>query len=317
MVLFMNDLCDNVKPPTYLSFFTASFSIFVSIVASGGNFLVVFAVIWNPYKDLQKPFHYFVANLAIADLVVGVILGPLSSIVHIFEGLDIILTQHFQDVVHVVYFTFCTTSFLSLTALTLERYLAIMHPAIYRNNLRPVRALLVFPLLWIFSILLAMIYFIVGYEKYRLIFANIALAVAIIEMIFTNVKILKHLRHQMQQWEALRNSSEENLLMKQLMMWEKKMTKTLRTVIFLFIAFYLPSCVFMYIINLCADCDCTFVHWIRDIQWLLVMTTSAVNPFVYAMRLENFRRVFRRILTCRVCRSDGSVLKHNHDYEPL
>jgi len=314
MALSAKDLCESVKPPTYLCFFTASCSIFISIVASVGNFLVVFAVIWNPYKDLQKPFHYFVANLAIADLVVGVILGPLSSIVHIFEGLDI-LTQPFKVAIRVVYLIFCTTSLLSLTALTLERYLAIMHPTICRNNLSPVRTLLVFTLLWIFSIQIAMIYLIVGYYKCRLILANITLGVVIFEVIFTNVKILKHLRHQMQQWDALRDSSEENLLMKQLMMWEKKMTKTLRIVIFLFLAFYLPSCVFMYIVNL-ANCDCIFVHWIRDIQFLLVMTTSAVNPFVYAMRLENFRRVFRRILTCRVCRSDGSGLNHNH-YEPL
>ena len=315
MVLLMKDLCDNVKPPSYLSFFTASLAIFFSIVATVGNSLVVFAVIWNPYKDLQKPFHYFVANLAIADLVVGVILGLLSSIIHIFEGLDILI-QPFNVAVRVLCFTFCTTSLLSLTALTLERYLAIIHPTIYRNNLSPVRALLVSALLWIFSILPSMIYLIVGYEICRLILANIALAVVIFEVIFVNVKILKYLRHQMQQWNALRDSSEENLLMKQLMMWEKKMTKTLRIVIFFCLAFYLPSCVFMYIINLCADCDCTFIHWIRDIQWLLVMTTSAVNPFVYAMRLENFRRVFKRILTCRVCRSDGSVLNHNH-YEPL
>ena len=220
------DPCKNITPPTYLSFFTASSSILISIVASVGNFLVVIAVIWNPYKDLRTPFNYFIANLSFADLVVGLVLGPLSAIIHIFEGLDMQKQfQPFREAFHVVFFTFCTASLLSLTALALDRYLAVMYPLSYRTNLNPVRALLISLLLWIVSILLSMIYFIVGYNRYRFIFANTAVAVTIIELIFTNVKIQKHLRKQMQQWETLHGSTEENLIMKQLMMWEKKMRK--------------------------------------------------------------------------------------------
>ena len=310
------DTCKNITPPTYLSFFSASSSILISIVISVGNFLVVIAVIWNPYKDLRTPFNYFVANLSFADLVVGLILGPLSTIFHIFEGLDMLThfdSQPFKDAVHVVYFTFCTASLFSLTALALDRYLAIMHPQSYRTHLNPVRALLISVLLWIVSILLSMIYFIVGYARYRFIFANTAVAVTIVELIVTNAKIFKYLKLQMHQWDTLHENTEENLIMKRLMMWEKKMTKTLVIVMLLFLAFYLPSYVFICIIDFCTDCDCMFIHWIRDIQWLLIMTTSAVNPFVYAWRLENYRRVFRRIVTCRKCLS---VLNHNH-YEPL
>ncbi|XP_020615365.1 trace amine-associated receptor 9-like [Orbicella faveolata] len=311
------DPCGNatVTPPNYLSFFTASSSILITIVASVGNSLVVIAVIWNPYKDLRTPFNYFVVNLSIADLVVGLILGPLSTISHVLEGLDM-LKPPFKHAVHIVYFTFCTASLLSLTAMALDRYLAIMHPLSYRTNLSPVRALLISVLLWIVSILLSMIYFIVGYDRFRFIFANTAVAVTIIDLIFTTTKILKHLRHQMQQWDDLLESSGENLIMRKLMMWEKKMTKTLLIVTLLFLTFYLPSCIFIYIIDLCTNCHCVFIHWIRDFQWLLVMTTSAVNPFVYAWRLENFRRVFRGIVTCHTCIRSMSVLNHNH-YQPL
>ena len=309
------DPCKNITPPTYLSFFTASSSILISIVVSVGNFLVVIAVIWNPYKDLRTPFNYFVANLSFADLVVGLVLGPLSTIFHIFEGLDMQKQfQPLQEAVHVVFFTFCTASLFSLTALALDRYLAVMYPLSYRTNLNPVRALLISLLLWIVSILLSMIYFIVGYNRYRFIFANTAVAVTIIELIFTNAKILKHLRLKMQQWGTLHGSTEENLIMKQLMTWEKKITKTLVIVMLLFLTFYLPSYVFICIINLCTDCDCMFINWIRDIQWLLVMTNSAVNPFVYAWRLESYRRVFRSILvTCGKCMP---VLYHDH-YQPF
>ena len=183
-------------------------------------------------------------------------------------------------------------------------YLAIMHPLSYQSRFNPVRAFLISVVVWIVSILLSMIYFFVEYNTYRFIFGNTCVAVTTATLIFTNAKILKYLQQQMQQWHDLSDGTEEDLIMKQLMTWEKKMTKTLMIVILLFVAFYLPSCIFIYIINLCTDCDCMFIHWIRDIQWLLVMTTAAVNPFAYPWRLENFRRIFRRIVKCHAFRSE-------------
>jgi len=211
------------------------------------------------------------------------------------------LKQRFQDVVHLSYFISCTASLLSLTALALERYLAITYPLIYRAKLNSVRALFVSLVVWILSILLPMLYFVVGYNKFRFIFANSAVAIAFVVLIFTNAKIFKYLRNQVQQWDDLHDSTEENLAMKQAMKWEKKVTKTLVIVLVLFLAFYLPSCICIYIINFCTGCNCVFIHWTRDIQFVLVMANSGVNPFVYAWRLENFRKAFKSILTCHAC----------------
>ena len=304
MSLFGKDPCGNTSAPSHLCFVTASSSIFITVFATAGNSLVVLAVFVNPNRDMRTPFCYFIANLSIADLIVGLITGSMSTIYHIFQALNM-TDESFRTVMIVAFFVSCTISLLSLTALAMERYLAIMHPAIYRTKLSPVRASLISVLVWILSILLSMIYFSVQYNTYRFIFANTALLFTIVVLIFTNAKILKYLRHQMQQWDTLHESTEENLIMKQLMMWEKKMTKTLVIVMLLFLASYLPSCVFIYIINFCTDCDCVFIHWIRDIQFLLIMANSAVNPFVYPWRLKNFRRAFSGIVKCRACRSDS------------
>jgi len=40
---------------------------------------------------------------------------------------------------------------------------------------------------------------------------NFTVAVTIIVLIFTNTKIMKYLRHQMQQWDALHDTSKETL----------------------------------------------------------------------------------------------------------
>ena len=292
--------CDNTTAPTYLSFSTASCTILTTIVASVGNFLVVLAVLLNPNRDLRSPFNYFVANLSFADLVVGLISAPLAIVFHIWEGLGI-LNERFEKSMHITYFISCTASLLSLTALALDRYVAITYPLFYRTKLNPFRAFVVSVVVWILSVLLSMIYFAVGYNRFRFIFANTAIAVTFAVLIFTNAKIFKYLRCQVSQWDSLHDSSEESLAKKRAIKWEKKITKTLVIVLLLFLACYLPSCICIYIINFCTNCDCVFIHWVRDIQFVMVMANSGVNPFVYAWRLENFRKAFKSILTCRAC----------------
>ncbi|KAL9970464.1 hypothetical protein ACROYT_G022842 [Oculina patagonica] len=158
--------CDNITAPTYLSFSSASFTILSAVVATVGNFLVVLAVFLDPNKDLRSPFNYFVANLALADLIVGLLTSPLAAIYLISEGLKH-PNQQFRVWMHMTYFISCTASLLSLTALALDRYVAIAYPLLYRTKLSPVRASLVLLLVWIVSILFSLIYFIVGYNKFR------------------------------------------------------------------------------------------------------------------------------------------------------
>ena len=114
-----------------------------------------------------------------------------------------------------------------------------------------------------------------------------------------NFHVRAYLRHQVRHWDNLHDSTEENVVMKQATKREKKITKTLLIVLLLFLACYVPSCVCIYIVNFCYTCGCEFIHWVRDIQFVLVMANSGMNPFVYAWRLKNFRKAFKSILTCR------------------
>ena len=294
--------CANITAPTILSFSTASFAILSAVVATVGNLLVVLAVLLDPHKDLRRsPFNYFVASLALADLIVGLVTSPLGAIHLIFEGLKQI-NQQFRVWLHMTYFISCTASLLSLTALAVDRYFAITYPLVYRAKLNTMRAFLVSVMVWTVSVAISPIYFVVGYNKFRFVFANTAVTVTFAALIFTNVKIFKYLREQVHQWDNFHDSTEENAVKKQAIKCEKKITKTLLISLMFFLACYMPSCIFIYIINFCPTCDCVFIHWVRDIQWALVVANSSVNPFVYAWKLENFRKAFKSILTCRACK---------------
>jgi len=81
-----------------------------------------------------------------------------------------------------------------------------------------------------------MIYFAVGYDKFRFVFANTAVVVTFVLLLFTNSKIFKFSRAQVRQWDNLHNNTEENLAKKQAIKWEKKITKALVIVLMLFLA---------------------------------------------------------------------------------
>lgn len=55
-----------------------------------------------------------------------------------------------------------------------------------------------------------MIYYPLGYNRYRFIFANTAVATALAVLIFTNAKMFKFLRRQVDQWDSIHDSSVDN-----------------------------------------------------------------------------------------------------------
>ena len=151
---------------------------------------------------------------------------------------------------------------------------------------------------WIISTVLSLIYFKVGLNIYRFVFANTTIVVTFVVLLFTHAKIVSSFRAQVRKWDDLHDSSSENFAKRQALLWEKKMAEALVIVLGIFLACFLPPCVCIYIINLCSTCNCVFIHWIRDVQLLLVMANSGVNPFVYPWRMQHFREAFKTILSC-------------------
>ena len=63
-----------------------------------------------------------------------------------------------------------------------------------------------------------------------------------------------------------------------------------------FLSCYLPSCIMIYLMNLCHTCSCELIHWLRDLHSLFIIFNSLINPFLYAFRLPNFKSAVVRML---------------------
>ena len=182
--------CRIIDPPTELSFTTASMVIVFILTNIPGNLLVILAVVLDPNKNLRTPFNWLVVNLAVADLIVGVIVQPLKVHFHIKEGLE---KNYVPDEIHLmnmVYFISCTASVLSLTSLAIERYLAVRKPFTYRNKVTNKRIVLTIVIIWLISLSLPNIYLNVGFSTYVFIFSNTSMAVGVI-IICTTYTLIK------------------------------------------------------------------------------------------------------------------------------
>ncbi|XP_057305315.1 uncharacterized protein LOC130642243 [Hydractinia symbiolongicarpus] len=283
--------CNGVWAPKGLSIFTATSSVFLSLVTSIGNALIVVVVVKDPLRKLRSPFLYFIVNLAISDLIVGVITMPISVYTHTIESLRILGNDTVQ-VFHMSFFISVTASILNLIALSVDRYVAITFPLKYRKYLSWRRCWAISAGIWLFSLTVPFAYIKIGFIDYLMVFANSGIVVALIILVVTYLRIYKFLRVQTRNMKKqLRTTSTaaEEFLLKRLIM-EKKVTRVFIIVLVLFIVTYVPATIMIYILQYCPDCDCTFRHYLRDLEFLLIAFNSCMNPFVYTMRFKPFRQ---------------------------
>ena len=303
MGLVLNS-CDNAPAPNGLPLVTAVLSLLLALITIPGNFLVCLAVYKDPFKRLRTPFTFFVVNLALSDLIVGVVTEPISVWIHFQEGFSKVVNVAW--LIHMSYFISCTASVLNLAALTADRYTAISYPLRYRTRFSTKRACTFLVLSWLLSLTLPFVYFKLGYLLYTFLFANTAIAFSFGIFVITYARLTRAVRAQVLQLESIRNSSqtEEDRARIRAVAFEKKVTQAFMVMLALFMCSYTPSCLMIYVMNLCASCSCSVIHCLRDLQFIFVLCSSALNPFVYAWRLPNFRKAFARILQWRRVRRE-------------
>ena len=295
MLLFEKD-CSDVPPPMFLSFFTAIISIVLTFCTVPTNFLICLVVFKERKILLRNAFNCLVVNLAFADLVVGVVVMTISTYVHILEA----TTNHphlpVLPVGPISYFICCTASTLSLTAMAAERYIAVVHPIIYRNRIKQRHALVSSVFIWSASIALPLaLYFQVGFIKYAFIFANTAIVATLVIFFFSYISIYRKLHAQFETSSQLQSESGQRRALEH----EKRIVKTFVLILTAYLICYAPSSVIIYILNFCRSCSCITIHWLRDLQFVFILINSSLNPFLYAWQIPSFRNALLAHLPCK------------------
>ena len=255
------------------------------------NMLVMIAVKTKP--RLQNMSNIALACLASTDVMVGLVVQPFLTALMV----DLIQGKTTADVCSVQIATgyfisfFCTSSLVHLFLMTVDRYVAIMRPYAYIQTITKARVLIASTLAWTLTIIMHIMLLIdeelVTYIKHAVIVSLITITVICNVIVYREVH-----RHEKEiAAQQVDVASRENFLS------QKRAFKLTVMIIILIMISYLPIIIFLRlkeslksIVSLCS------LSSIFMVALSLPAFNSFINPFIYCIRLRQFRVAFIKLM---------------------
>jgi len=285
-----------------------------------GNSVVIFAIIFSKKLRAILPTA-FIANLAFADLLVGLVAIPLHFIVSIVQSwpFDIRICK-ISTLVNVLS---CAASMFSLCAIAFDRYMGVTRPLTSMKIMTRKVNVIVIILVWLLS---AMVGAGPNYlwpvqtdtsitlpnckqEINQGLEPHVPAYFAAWFLIPFSIMIGMYWRIYIKLSErqrGLRNGSVSSIRVHTNPAYfkfrsEKQAAKMLAIVLGAFIICWLPYIAFSFILAIGVDLGLSKLDLYNLFTWLryLGYFNSCVNPFIYAANSKSFRLVFSRLLKCK------------------
>ncbi|XP_070844149.1 trace amine-associated receptor 4-like [Chaetodon trifascialis] len=279
-----------------------------SVVTICGNLLVLISIIY--FKQLHTPTNSLILSLAVADLLVGAVVFPLSME---FSVNSCLYSEHlFCKVRDCCDVTLCTASILNLCSISIDRYYAVCHPLTYRTKINVHVVVIMILVSWSVSILAAIAFLIAGIKQVKceekcfiyFLLGNIvgpifSFYLPVILMLCIYLKIFLVAQRQIRSIQGTKSGATASKM-------ERKATKTLAIVMGVFLICWSPFflCFSFQLLN---DVSVP-VAVIESLNWL-ALSNSMLNPFIYALFYSWFRSAFRIIISRKIFQGDFSNSK--------
>ena len=272
----------------------SALNIFFSITASLGNALILAAL--RKESSLHPPSKLLLRSLATTDLCVGLISQPLfvTFLMSVVNG-HWNICRYALEVCFITDLTFCGVSLCTLTAISVDRLLALLLGLRYRQVVTLNRAYVIVITFWIMSTVFSIMYFwnILITFWYGFIGVSLCLATSI----FSYTKIFLTLRHHQNQVQDLQQPSQTNQL--NIARYRKAVSTALWLQLTL-VACYLPfglAAALVVSSGLSTSVFLTFHYTVT-----VVFLNSSLNPILYCWKIEEVRHsakdTIRPVLCC-------------------
>uniref|UniRef100_A0A667YD28 Neuromedin U receptor 1 n=1 Tax=Myripristis murdjan TaxID=586833 RepID=A0A667YD28_9TELE len=146
LALFLGPLTSPVFLPVCVTF------LIIFVVGAMGNTLTCAVIV--RYKVMQTPTNYYLLSLAVSDLLV-LVLGMPLELYEMWQNYPFLLGEGGCYFKTFLFETVCFASILNVTALSVERYVAVVHPLKVKHVTTRAHAKRVILSLWVLSMLCA------------------------------------------------------------------------------------------------------------------------------------------------------------------
>ena len=308
-------------------------NIFVIILIIVGNTLVLLAT-WKE-KILHQPNKYFVACLAVADLLVGLFIGPLKVYL-----MNLDRESRRNASIHLCRFSLwidtlaLTASVYTLMFISFDRYLKISKPLQYKSRMTTSRSLKIIFIIWLISTSFATYAatpdsgsegFIAGGGRvcrsiniskqkgfYTFLSVSVIFLPAILMLImYTLIFVVAHKRQKMLRSGELGDtcSPGQHHRQRSILRQDLKIIKMLLTVLGVFLLCWFPfiivSVLNVHNRNIFDWSSYSFsVHVLVRVMVLLPQLNSLCNPLIYACLDQTYREAFKHLFQRMMCKTN-------------
>ncbi|XP_024866348.1 trace amine-associated receptor 1-like [Kryptolebias marmoratus] len=270
----------------------------LSVVTVCGNFLVIMSVFY--FKQLHTPTNFLILSLAVTDLLVGIIVFPLST------AFSFNSCMYHEDLFCKIRDSFkiylCTCSILHLCCISIDRYYAVCHPLTYKSKISRHVVVIMIGVSWSASVLIGIAVTTPKSEKkcQETCFIDVLMAslgpifafyLPLIIMLCIYQKIFLVAQRQARSIQARTKFGATVSKM------ERKATKTLVVVLGVFLFCWTPC--FLCIAFVPFNNNSVPIPVIKSLV-CLALTNSTLNAFIYAFFYSWFRSAFKIIMSGKI-----------------
>ena len=278
--------------------FLEAFHILLAITTTLGNTLILIAL--SKESSLHPPSKILLRSLALTDFFVGLLLEPLFVSVLIStenENFDLCVSINlFSSLTAEV---LCLVSLFTLTAISVDRLLALLLGIRYRQVVTFKRVLMIVIGLWTLIVGFAFIKF--WMVNASLYYVTIVILLCIMVSTCCYIKIYqKLLQHQAQIQEHVRQGQQNGHAPLNIARYRKTVSSAL-WVQFSVLACYLPMGIVMALIIIrgLPNPSSLMTAWILSASFILL--NSTLNPILYCWKIADLRRAVIDIIKPVVC----------------
>lgn len=254
-----------------------------ALVGGVGNSLVCIAV-WKT-ASLHTTINYYMASLAVADLIVTMLCQPLM--VGVIAGRltgDLECRSTLDNVYRAIGNFSCAASFFHLCCISLERLLAIVRPLNTISGIHKKRFISLVSGSWLIALIYSILRVTVS-RKGTSYFSAASFVIGYVWIIICYVIILVFLAVQAKRQAALTSSEKKQRKN------EKKITVTMVLVIACFTTMWLPFFCFRLSSN--PRLNSGFVY---ELAITMAFCNSSFNAIIYSFRNQKYRKAFKSVL---------------------
>ena len=278
------------------SIYFSAVHIFLSITAFLGNFLILAAL--NKESSLHPPSKLLYRCLATTDLLVGLVSQPLAatywiSLVHEHWS----LCRYARGAVYILSFALCGVSLLTLTAISVDRLLALLLGIRYRQIVTLKRTCIITATFWILSVAAGSFY--ISHNRIVIWYTIIFIPSCSVISIASYTKIFRTLRHHQARVQDHVQQQPSQTTALNMARYRKAVNSALWVQLALAVC-YVPKCIILIVISY-GKTHSSHVFVINAIANILTYFNSTLNPFLYCWKVREVRQAVKQTIQQALC----------------